>query len=860
MFPYPSGAGLHVGHPMGYIASDVLSRYYRAQGKTVLHPMGWDAFGLPAENYAIKNKIHPKVVVKQNVARFKKQIDRIGFSYDWSREINTTDPQYYKWTQWIFLKLFEHGLAYKKETPVNWCPSCKTVLADEEVENGACERCHSAVERKNIEQWMLKITRYADRLLNDLDTIEWPEKVKTMQRNWIGKSTGALIDFGFRISDFGGQGSKIKDHRFNIPIFTTRPDTLFGATHLVIAPEHQLIKELGDTIKNNKEVAAYVRAAVNKSDQERITEGKNKTGVRLEGITAINPANKKEIPIFVADYVLPHYGTGAIMAVPAHDSRDFDFAKKYNLPIVPVVCDYYEYRSKNANNQLQINRISVNVVGSSPKITNLSEIAKFREQAYKNLKKENICFREGILFDSGKYSGYHSTLAAKEIVKKVKGTFKTTYRLRDWIFSRQRYWGEPFPVVFCQHCKKEIESFLAKHHLSPDAFISSTSHLPLTTTRYSLGELLNPGWVPLKEKDLPLTLPKVKKYEPTGTLNSPLAAISSWVNTTCPRCGGKAQRETNTMPQWAGSCWYYLRYIDPRNKKELVNTKKAKSFLPVDIYIGGVEHAVLHLLYARFWHKFLYDIKAVPTAEPFYQLKNQGLILGPDGEKMSKSRGNVINPDDIIDRYGADALRLYEMFMGPFEDAKPWSTDGIVGLARFLERVWNIYKKKPKKNASTVRNKKLERVMHYTIKKVGEDIKNLHFNTAVSALMIASKEIDATHDVPQWVYDSFIVLCAPFAPFIAEEIWRVMLGHKHSITKEKWPTFNARMLVRDEVVIAVQINGKTKGTVTVDQGSEKETVIGVLKKDKKLTTHIENKIILKTIFVPDRVINLVIKQ
>lgn len=811
MFPYPSGAGLHVGHPMGYIASDVLSRYYRAQGKTVLHPMGWDAFGLPAENYAIKNKIHPKVVVKQNVARFKKQIDRIGFSYDWSREINTTEPQYYKWTQWIFLKLFEHGLAYKKETPVNWCPSCKTVLADEEAEGGVCDRCSTKVERKNIEQWMLKITAYAERLLTDLDTIQWPEKVKRMQRNWIGKSAGALIDFDihaaphFPLSTF---------HFPHIRVFTTRPDTLFGATYLVIAPEHQLIKELGDTIKNNKEVAAYVRVAINKSDQERITEGKNKTGVRLEGITAVNPANKKEIPIFVADYVLPHYGTGAIMAVPAHDSRDFDFAKKYNLPIVQVI----------------------------------NSGQKEKELPYEG---------DGALINSGEFDGKRVTQAAKEIVKKVKGTFKTTYRLRDWIFSRQRYWGEPFPVVFCQHCKKEIESLLAKHKIPKDI---SSSWSSVVSSKFSLGELLNPGWISLKEKDLPLTLPKVKKYEPTGTLNSPLAVISSWVNTRCPRCGGKAQRETNTMPQWAGSCWYYLRYIDPRNKKELVNTKKAKSFLPVDIYIGGVEHAVLHLLYARFWHKFLYDIKAVPTAEPFYQLKNQGLILGPDGEKMSKSRGNVINPDDIIDRYGADALRLYEMFMGPFEDAKPWSTDGIVGLARFLERVWNIYEKKPKKSASTVRNKKLERVMHYTIKKVGEDIKNVHFNTAVSALMIASKEIDATHDVPQWVYDSFIVLCAPFAPFIAEEIWRVMLGHKHSITKEKWPTFNARMLVRDEVVIAVQINGKTKGTVTVDQGSEKETVIGALKKDKKLVAHIENKIILKTIFVPDRVINLVIKQ
>lgn len=502
------------------------------------------------------------------------------------------------------------------------------------------------------------------------------------------------------------------------------------------------------------------------------------------------------------------------MAVPAHDSRDFDFAKKYNRPIVQVIDS---------------------------------------EQKEKELPYEG----DGILINSGEFNGKRVTQAAKEIVKKVKGTFKTTYRLRDWIFSRQRYWGEPFPVVFCQHCKKEAESFLAKHKFPGDV---SSSWSSVVSGKFSLGELLNPGWISLKEKDLPLTLPKVKKYEPTGTLNSPLAAISSWVNTTCPRCGGKAQRETNTMPQWAGSCWYYLRYIDPRNKKELVNTKKAKSFLPVDIYIGGVEHAVLHLLYARFWHKFLYDIKAVPTPEPFYQLKNQGLILGPDGEKMSKSRGNVINPDDIIDRYGADALRLYEMFMGPFEDAKPWSTDGIVGLARFLERVWNIYEKKPKKSISTVRHKKLERVMHYTIKKVGEDIKNLHFNTAVSALMIASKEIDATHDVPQWVYDSFIVLCAPFAPFIAEEIWRVVLGHKHSITKEKWPTFNARMLVRDEVVIAVQINGKTKGTITVDQGSEKETVIGVLKKDKKLTAHIENKIVLKTIFVPDRVINLVIQQ
>lgn len=808
MFPYPSGAGLHVGHPMGYIASDVLSRYYRAHGKTVLHPMGWDAFGLPAENYAIKNKIHPEIVVKKNVARFKQQIDQIGFSYDWSREINTTDPEYYKWTQWVFLKLFEHGLAYKKEMPVNWCPSCKTVLADEEVSEKICQRCSSEIERKNIEQWMLKITKYADRLLADLDDIKWPEKVKTMQRNWIGKSTGALIDFSIHSASGG-----MRHASYAIRIFTTRPDTIYGATYIVIAPEHQIIQDKSVPFENQEEIDRYVQQSKNKSEQERIADVKDKTGVCLRGIVAINPATKKEIPIFVADYVLPHYGTGAIMAVPAHDSRDFDFAKKYNLPIVSVI-------SPDGM--------------SSPTI----------QVPYEG---------DGVLVNSGRLTGMSSKQGAIEVIKLVKGAKKTTYRLRDWIFSRQRYWGEPFPVVFCEYCKKEVESFLAKNK----GVLQNTHSGALGC---SLGELLNPGWIAIREKNLPVKLPKVKKYEPTGTLDSPLAGVPKWVNVKCPRCGKKATRETNTMPQWAGSCWYYLRYIDPKNKTKLVDPKKAKLFLPVDIYIGGVEHAVLHLLYARFWHKFLYDIKVVPTKEPFKELRNQGLILGPDGEKMSKSRGNVVNPDDIIEQYGADALRLYEMFMGPFEDAKPWNTDGIVGVVRFLERVWGIYQKKSQPKKVVERNERLERIMHQTIKKVGDDIQAFKFNTAVSALMIASKEIDSAEIIPRWVYKSFIVLCAPFAPFIAEEIWRNVLGNKRSIAKEQWPSYNASGLKNDEVVIAVQINGKTRGTLTIPRGSTKEVVIESMRKDVQLAQRIEGRVVIKTIFVPDKIINIILQQ
>ncbi|MCD6422133.1 leucine--tRNA ligase, partial [bacterium] len=641
MFPYPSGAGLHVGHPRGYTATDIVARMKKMQGYNVLHPMGWDAFGLPAENYALQHKIHPQIITQRNIKRFKKQLISLGFAYDWDREINTTDPDYYKWTQWIFIQLFKHGLAYEAEVPINFCPSCGTALANEEVINGRCERCKTKVVRKKLRQWMLKITAYADRLLKDLDELDWPEYIKEMQRNWIGRSEGATIKF------------KVKDSPEVIEVFTTRPDTLFGATYVVLAPEHPLALKLSKG-KHRKEVEDYIKEAEQKTELERTDLAKEKTGA-FTGSYAINPVNGEAIPIWVADYVLAHYGTGAIMCVPAHDERDFEFAKKFGLPIKEVI---------------------------SPSGQPSGEL----KEAYTE---------PGILINSGKFSGMRSEVAKKEIVKWLsqRGLAKktVTYRLRDWIFSRQRYWGEPIPIVHCEKC----------------------------------------GKVPVPEKDLPLRLPYVKHYEPSGTGESPLVKIKNWVNTTCPRCGGPAKRETNTMPQWAGSSWYYLRYIDPKNKKALVAKTKEKYFMPVDLYVGGAEHAVLHLLYARFWHKFLYDIGVVSTKEPFQKLINVGTILAPDGKKMSKSLGNVINPDDLIKQYGADALRLYEAFIGPFRQRVAWDPQGIVGTKRFLDRVWGLIKRKHRAD----RNEEIEKKLHQLIKKVEEDIENFEFNTAVSAMM-----------------------------------------------------------------------------------------------------------------------------
>ncbi len=812
MFPYPSGQGLHVGHVESYTASDIIARYYRMRDYAVLHPMGWDAFGLPAENYAIKTKTSPRIVVKKNVANFKRQINSLGFSYDWSREINTTDPEYYRWTQWIFLKLFKRGLAYQKEMPVNWCPSCKTVLADEEVVGGKCDRCGTPVERKNLTQWMLKITAYADRLLEDLDGIAWPEKVKTMQRNWIGRSEGVVIDFLPQGADRQAyarlsENKKIISKANPLRVFTTRPDTIYGATYLVVAPEHPLIEAVGNQLTNRREVDAYLRAARNKSDEERIAQGKEKTGVLLGGVWYINPATNKKIPVYVADYVLIHYGYGAIMAVPAHDERDFDFAKKHHLPVVPVV---------------------------SPDGKTDSMVLPYTGN--------------GVLIHSGSMDGKQAHDAAGDIVRMVDGKAHTQYKMRDWVFSRQRYWGEPIPLVFCQHCADKIKN------PSPTGGQEKSKIKNL-----SKGEALNPGWVPLDEKDLPLTLPNVKRYEPTGTLQSPLSAVPGWVHTRCPRCGGPARRETDTMPQWAGSCWYYLRYIDPKNRHALIDPKKEKEWIPVSVYIGGVEHAVLHLLYARFWHKVLYDEKIVHAPEPFYRLVNQGIVLGSDGEKMSKSRGNVVNPDDIVKKYGADALRMYEMFMGPLEDAKPWDEKGIIGIVRFLERIWAMGQQFAKKTGrkKPAPNQEFTGALHRTIKKVTQDIEAFRFNTAISALMILSRRMDETLDsVPLRAFETFLALVFPFAPFMTEEIWRGVLKNKKSLGRHAWPVYAERYIAQEMVAIAVQVNGKMRGTITVPANASRDDALAAVSADPRLAPHISGKVVTRVVFVPDRIINI----
>ncbi len=764
-FPYPSGQGLHVGHPRPYTALDTVARKRRLQGYNVLYPIGWDAFGLPTENYAIKNHIHPEIVTKQNVARFKSQIQSLGISFDWSREINTTDPEYYKWTQWIFLQLFKHGLAYKKEMAVNWCTSCKCVLANEEVVNGTCERCGSEVVRKVKSQWMLKITEYADRLIEDLDLVDYPERVKAQQKNWIGKSTGAEVDFTTTTGD-------------KLTIYTTRPDTLYGATYMVISPEHPMIEKWAGIIENMDEVKDYQAQAARKSDFERTEVAKDKTGVRLVGVEAVNPVNGKNIPIFISDYVLVSYGTGAIMAVPAHDTRDWEFAKKFDLPIIEVV-----------------------------------KGGDVEKEAFTDCAT-------GIMVNSGILDGLSVEEAKKKIVEflteKGIGHEKVNFKLRDWVFSRQRYWGEPIPIVYCEKC----------------------------------------GYVPLDESELPLKLPEVESYEPTDNGESPLANITDWVETTCPHCGGKAHRETDTMPQWAGSSWYFLRYMDPHNDKALASKEAIEYWSPVDWYNGGMEHTTLHLLYSRFWHKFLYDIGVVTTKEPYAKRTSHGMILGEDGGKMSKSRGNVVNPDEVVDEYGADTMRMYEMFIGDFEKAAPWKTSSIKGCRRFIERYWNL--QNILIDGDEIRPE-LESAFHRTIKKVGDDIENLKFNTAIAALMALINDIAAVGSINKKELSIFSILLNPFAPHVTEEMNQQCALGSDIIAAQKWPEYDESKCVEATVEIAVQVNGKIKAKINVPAECDEETALNTAKADESVSKFIDGMSIVKEIYVKGKLINIVVK-
>ncbi len=807
MFPYPSGEGLHVGHPEGYTATDIYSRFLRMSGYNVLHPMGFDSFGLPAENYAIKTGTHPLITTEKNIKNFERQIEALGFSYDWSRKISTCEPSYYKWTQYLFLKLYERGLAYQKEAAINWCPSCMTGLANEEVKDGKCERCSSNIERKNIRQWFLKITAYADELLEGLEELDWPESIKQMQRNWIGKSVGCEVDFVV-----ASQPSKI------ITVFTTRPDTLYGVTYVVLSPEHPLLESIV-SVSEKERVFEYVKIAKNKSDLERTDLAKEKTGV-FTGSYAVHPLTKKEVPIWVSDYVLTSYGTGAVMAVPCHDDRDWAFATKFNLAKIQVVAKEKEYEGD-----------------------------------------ASACFTDsGYVINSEGATGLSTAEAKKYItdllVKLGKGKEKTYYKMRDWIFSRQRYWGEPIPIVHCQEC----------------------------------------GCVPLKLQDLPLTLPKVEAYKPSNTGDGPLSAVEDWVNTTCPKCGRMAKRETNTMPQWAGSCWYYLRYTDPHNDECFASKEKTDYWMPVNLYVGGAEHAVLHLLYARFWHKVFYDIGLVKDAEPFKRLINQGLItsfaymrknksLVPVDEveergegkffdkatgeelsqviaKMSKSLKNVVNPDDIINEYGADTFRMYEMFLGPLEMSKPWNTKGILGLYRFLEKVWNLLDK-PRKEAkendvSDEDNKKITYLLNKTIKKVTLDTQSLNFNTAISAMMIFVNEIGKLKEIPTYVIETFLKLLCPYSPHITEEMWE-RLGNKTLLCKMSWPKYIEEYCQDENKTVMISINGKVKGSLSVATGTEKDEIIRLTFESecvKKLS--IDKEKTKKIIVVPDKIINIVI--
>ena len=765
-FPYPSGQGLHVGHPRPYTALDIVARKRRMEGYNVLYPMGWDAFGLPTENYAIKNHIHPKIVTKNNVHRFKEQLHSLGYSFDWDREINTTDPEYYKWTQWIFLKLFKAGLAYKAEMPINWCTSCKVGLANEEVVNGHCERCGAEVIRKVKSQWMLKITEYADKLLEGLDHVDYIERVKVSQKNWIGRSTGAEVDF-----PIAGKEDKLR-------IYTTRPDTLFGVTYMVISPEHPYIEKFASEIKNLDEVKAYQEQAARKSDFERSELAKEKTGVKIDGLTAVNPVNGKEIPIWVSDYVLMSYGTGAIMAVPAHDERDWEFAKKFNMPIIQVV--------ESSEGPVDVNEAAFVDVATGKLVNsgflNGMEVAEAKKAIIEYLEKENI------------------------------GTQKTNYKLRDWVFSRQRYWGEPIPIVHCDKC----------------------------------------GYVPLPEDQLPLELPDVESYMPTDNGESPLAAMRSWVETTCPCCGGPAERETDTMPQWAGSSWYFLRYTDPHNTEALASPEALKYWMPVDWYNGGMEHTTLHLLYSRFWHRFLYDEKVVPCPEPYQKRTSHGMILGENGEKMSKSRGNVVNPDDIVNEFGADTLRTYEMFIGAFELSAAWSNEGVKGCRRFLERVWKLQEIVTDEAGYS---KELETRMHQTIKKVSSDFETLKYNTAIAAMMSLINDFYKAGKVTRDEFKTLLILLNPVAPHMTEELWQIM-NYGGRLYQTSWPTYEEAKTVESEVEIAVQVNGKVRATIKIAADISKEDAIAAGKAAvaDKLTGQI-----VREIYVPGRLVNIVQK-
>ena len=764
-FPYPSGQGLHVGHPRSYTAIDIVCRKKRLEGYNVLYPMGWDAFGLPTENFAIKNHVHPAEVTKKNIANFKRQLKSLGFSFDWSREINTTDPAYYKWTQWIFLQLYKKGLAYKKKMSVNWCTSCKCVLANEEVVNGHCERCGSEVIHKEKSQWMLKITDYAEKLLEGLDEVDFIDRVKTQQRNWIGRSYGTQVKFSTNIGD-------------TFEVFTTRADTLFGVTYMVMSPEHPLINKWADKITNMDEVTAYKQEAAKKSDFERTELAKDKTGVKISGVTAINPVNGKEVPIFIADYVLISYGTGAIMAVPAHDTRDWEFAKKFGLPIIEVVAG-----------------------GEDVQVAPYTECATG--------KRVNSGFLDGMSVEDAKKA------IQEWLTERNLGERKTNYKLRDWVFSRQRYWGEPIPIVHCDKC----------------------------------------GYVPVPESELPLVLPNVDSYEPTDNGESPLAKMTDWVNTTCPHCGGPAHRETDTMPQWAGSSWYFLRYCDPHNDKELASTEALKYWTPVDWYNGGMEHTTLHLLYSRFWHKFLYDIGVVPSPEPYAKRTSHGMILGENGEKMSKSRGNVVNPDEIVRDYGADTMRVYEMFIGDFEKAAPWSQSSIKGSKRFLDKVWALSDKLTEGDSYRT---ELESAFHRTIKKVTEDIEGLKMNTAIAALMSLLNDIQGTGSINRAEFKTYLILLNPFAPHMTEELWQ-QAGFEGMLNEAEWPKYDEAKCADSTVEIAVQVNGKIKARINVAADISAPDAIAAAKADGAVTAAIEGKSIIKELYVPKKLVNIVVK-
>ena len=766
-FPYPSGQGLHVGHPRSYTALDIIARKRRLQGYNVLFPIGFDAFGLPAENYAIKTNVHPKITTAQNIAHFTEQLKSLGFSFDWSRKIDTTDPEYYKWTQWIFIQLYKHGLAYKTTMPINFCTGCKVGLANEEVVNGVCERCGSPVVQKEKSEWMLKITDYAQKLIDDLDDVDFLEKIKVQQKNWIGRSEGAEVNF------------KIANMDKNLTVYTTRPDTLFGATYMVISPEHPILKELENKIENLDEVQEYQKQASLKSAFERSELNKEKTGVEIKGITAINPLTNKEIPIWISDYVLITYGTGAIMAVPAHDTRDYEFAKKFNLPIIQVVDGENVDLSKEAFTDVATGKL----INSD--FLNGLEVKEAKKTVIEYLEKNKI------------------------------GTKKVNYKLRDWVFSRQRYWGEPIPMVYCEDC----------------------------------------GWVPLDEKDLPLRLPEVEEFTPGENGESPLAKQTDWINTTCPHCGKPAKRETDTMPQWAGSSWYFLRYMDPHNDKELASKEALEYWSPVDWYNGGMEHTTLHLLYSRFWHKFLYDIGVVPTKEPYQKRTSHGMILGTNGEKMSKSKGNVINPDDIVNEFGADTFRVYEMFMGPFDQVAAWSMESIRGCGKFLDRVWRLYKESGK--LQDKENKNLEKAYHYTVKKVTNDYETMNFNTAISQMMIFINAVNKEDIFPKEYAIGFLKLLNPVAPHITEELWATSLGNTNTISYEKWPEYDESKTLNDEITLPIQINGKLKATIKILSNEDESSIKN--KVHEAIESKLDNKNIVKEIYVKNKIYNIVVK-